>query len=279
MDNPITEIKTPHRHAIDGEGDTMYFNWLCPPKASASSQVPLIIIITGLDGYRTELAVWQRGFMERGIASVVAEIPGTGDSPAKRDDPTSPDRQWSTLFDYLATRKEIDQKKIIVWGFSTGGFYALRLAHTHANNAMAVISFGGGAHHCFDSDWLSEVNHLEYPFDLCGAFTYKWGYGTDQDKFRKEAHKYSLKNDGTLDKPHTKILLVNGMNDEIFPIDDMDVALQHGGPKLARQVPGRKHMGEPEAFFIILKFIFETLGMKDDGLEYMKNVPFKSKYD
>ena len=279
MDNPITELKIPHKHAIEGEGDTVYTNWLCPPNASSSNPVPLIFIITGLDGYRTELAVWQRGLMDRGIATMIGEIPGTGDSPAKPDDPTSPDRQWSTVLDYIATQKQIDQKKIIFWGFSTGGYYSLRLAHTHADKVMACINFGGGAHHMFDSEWLSYVNHLEYPFDLCGSLAYKFGYGTDQEKFRKEAHKFSLVEDGTLDKPHTKILLVNGTDDEIFPIDDMYVAMEHGGPKLARQVRGRKHMGEPEAFFIILKWIWGVLGLEGNSADVMKTIPFKSKYD
>jgi hypothetical protein len=44
---------------------------------------------------------------------------------------------------------------------------------------------------------------------LCGALTYKFGYGTDQEKFKQEAHKFSLLNDGTLAKPCTKLFLVN----------------------------------------------------------------------
>lgn len=44
---------------------------------------------------------------------------------------------------------------------------------------------------------------------LCGTLTYKFGYGTDQEKFKQEAHKFSLLNDGTLAKPCTKLLLVN----------------------------------------------------------------------
>jgi hypothetical protein len=44
---------------------------------------------------------------------------------------------------------------------------------------------------------------------LCGALTYKFGYGDDQEKFKQEAHKFSLLNDGTLAKPCTKLLLIN----------------------------------------------------------------------
>jgi hypothetical protein len=94
----------------------------------------------------------------------------------------------------------------------------------------------------FDREWLENVNKLEYPFDLASTLTYKFGY-PDLESFIQDAGKFSLLNDGTLEKPCTKMLLVNGNDDEIFPIDDMFVALEHGGPKLARMVKGKKHMG------------------------------------
>ena len=147
MENPIVEVKIPHKHAIEGEGDVVPVNFLLPPGASEQSPAPCVLIITGLDGYRTELAVWQQGFLQKGVATVIAEIPGTGDSPALRQDPTSPDRQWSSVLDWIDTQKAINNKKIIVWGFSTGGYYALRVAHTHHDRLFASISLGGGCHH------------------------------------------------------------------------------------------------------------------------------------
>jgi hypothetical protein len=56
-----------------------------------------------------------------------------------------------------------------------------------------------------------------YLNSLCGALTYKFGYGNDQEKFKQEAHKYSLLNDGTLAKPCTKLFLVNvSVNDVLL---------------------------------------------------------------
>jgi hypothetical protein len=48
-----------------------------------------------------------------------------------------------------------------------------------------------------------------YLNSLCGSLAYKFGYGNDQEKFKQEAHKFSLLNDGTLAKPCTKLFLVN----------------------------------------------------------------------
>jgi pimeloyl-ACP methyl ester carboxylesterase len=171
MDPPIHEVSLPHKHAISGEGDTIYVSRCIPAGASASKKAPCILIFTGLDGYRTELATWCHGWAIRGCATIIVEVPGTGDSPAAPGDPTSPDREWSSLLDWIDTQEMIDNKKIVNWGFSTGGFYSIRLAHTHKDRVMACISLGGGAHHMFDKEWLDEVNHLEYPFEYVQVYT------------------------------------------------------------------------------------------------------------
>jgi pimeloyl-ACP methyl ester carboxylesterase len=121
------------------------------------------MIVTGLDGFRTELVVWAEGWRQKNVAFVCLEIPGTGDSPADPQDPLSPDRLFTSLTEWLGKQEAIDQKKIVAWGFSTGGYYTTRLAYTHPDKFAGVVNLGGGFHHAFDPAWLNEVNHLEYP--------------------------------------------------------------------------------------------------------------------
>jgi len=277
MEYPIKEVLVSHTHKAEGEGDAIPVNYLLPPGASAQTRVPLMLIITGLDGHRTELAVWQRGWLDKGVATVVVEIPGTGDSPALPSDPTSPDRQWSSVLDWIDRQPEIDSKKIVAWGFSTGGYYALRIAHTHADRLLGVVSHGGGCHHMFDRVWLERMNSLEFPFDAADALAFKWGY-PDLESFIQEAGKFSLLNDKTLEKKCSDVLLVNGKEDEIFPIEDLYLALEHGGPKVSRVVLDRKHMGEPEAFFVILEWIHKLLSLDGDVGAQMRKIPSKMKY-
>lgn len=132
----------------------------------------------------------------------------------------------------------------------------------------------------FAREWLDNVNHLEYPFDLANTLAYKWGYGNDVESFKQEAmDKFSLLNDGTLDKPLcARLLLVNGTEDEIFPIDDYYLALQHGAPKEARFIPGIKHMGEPESFFVIIKWLYRLFGIEAEIGAQMSTLMFKPKY-
>jgi len=164
-EHPVHEVLVPHKHAVEGEGSHIPIYHQLPSGASKENPAPVVIIMTGLDGYRTELAVWIEGWRRNNVGVIVVEIPGTGDSPADPTDPKSPDREWSSLLDWIDTQEGIDNKKLCVWAFSTGGFYAIRLAHTHPDRLAGVVALGGGTHHMFDPEWLDNVNHLEYPFE------------------------------------------------------------------------------------------------------------------
>ncbi|KAI0485299.1 yellowish-green 1-like protein [Xylariaceae sp. FL0804] len=289
--HPMVEVRIPHvRHAAAGDvGDVLPGYYHLPAGTSAAGTsgagtVPLVVLLTGLDGYRTELAVWKEGWARLGVATLIVEIPGTGDNPGAPGDAGAPDRVWSSLFDWVAAQGDegaIDARRVAVWGFSTGGYYAIRLAHTHADRVAGVVAHGGGCHHMFDPAWLDAVDDLEYPFDLAHTLCHKFGYGTDFDRFKAEARdKFSLLSTGILDRPAcARLLLVNGTDDEIFPIDDYHLCLQHGAPKEARFVPDRKHMGEPESFFIILRWLFKLLDIKDgDPGKFMSTIPSKPQY-
>ena len=43
-------------------------------------------------------------------------------------------------------------------------------------------------------------------------------------------------------------------------------------------VPGVKHMGEPQSFFIILVWLYKLFGIKADPKVQLGTLPFKSKY-
>jgi pimeloyl-ACP methyl ester carboxylesterase len=275
--HPVREIMVPHKHRNGDEGEHIPVYHLVP---ESDKPVPTLVIFTGLDGYRTELCVWMEGFRALGIATIVLEIPGTGDCPATASDPTSPDRLYSSLFDWIDTQPALDNKQTAIWAFSTGGYYAMRVAHTHHDRLAGVVALGGGCHYMFKPEWLENVNHLEYPFDLANTLAYKWGYGDDVESFKKEAmSKFSLLEDGTLDKQEcARLLLVNGTEDEIFPIDDYYLALQHGAVKEARFVQGVKHMGEPASFGIILKWLYKLFGIEAEVGKQLATLPFKPKY-
>lgn len=257
----FSDVQIPHAHRVEGEGATIPVYMRLPESASASNPVPCIVQIFGLDGYRTELTHASNSHLARGWGTIGVEIPGTGDCPALRQDPTSPDRLWSSLFDWMDGREELDGNRRVAWGLSTGGYYAMRIAHTHKERLTGVVSQGGGCHRMFEPEWLDKVDHLEYPFDLAECLAEKFGYENVQELKKDGRTRFSLVENGILDKPCARLLLANGTNDEIFPIEDSMIPLHHGGVKEARFIPNSMHMGEPAAGPIILKWIEELFGI------------------
>ena len=166
LNPPVTLVKIPHTHALLGSAEEgSEISLFVRRPVEGNQPVPVVFQIFGLDGYRTEGTPTSNYPVSRGWAYLSVEIPGTGDSPALPQDPKSPDRCWSSLLDWLKSQSWVDEKRIVVWGVSTGGYYAMRIAHTHADRLLGVVAQGGGCHHMFDPAWLSRVGNLEYSFE------------------------------------------------------------------------------------------------------------------
>lgn len=209
---------------------------------------PVLLFICGLDHYRTDFEQRTARHARDGFACLITEIPGTGDCPAAKQDPTSSERLWSSVFDWIDANKRqynIDTHRIVARGMSTGGYNAIRIAHTHADRLFAVVAQGGGSHHMFDPQWIKAQNHMEYPFALADALAFKFGYESVDDYAADAVSKFSLLDCGILDQPNSRLLLINGLEDSIFPIEDSFLPLSHGGVKDARFLENRAHVGNP----------------------------------
>lgn len=162
---PVQEVLIPHR---DGEGrdrDEIPVYVRVPRQTSQECEpCPIVILMTGLDGYRPDNTIRCDEFLARGWGSVVVEIPGTADCPADPADPESPDRLWSSVLDWMDADDRFDMSKVMVWGLSAGGYYAARVAHTHKDRLLGCVAQGAGCHHFFDESWLERVDGHEYPF-------------------------------------------------------------------------------------------------------------------
>ncbi len=186
LDPPSTPVDVPFTHADTTAGDLdaaipVYLRLPRGPKPAGGW--PVLLFICGLDAYRTDHTPRTQAHVDRGFATVSFEIPGTGDCPAAPADPTSPDRLMSSVLDWVAdTAAEhgFDPGKVFARGISTGGYYAFRVAHTHADRLSAVVAQGGGCHHMFDADWIGAQNRMEYPFALSDALAHKFGYATQR---------------------------------------------------------------------------------------------------
>jgi pimeloyl-ACP methyl ester carboxylesterase len=250
---PIKDIHIPHTAGTpNDEGKEIPLYVRNPPHASKSNPCPSVILLCGLDGHRPDNTVRSNEFLARGWASIIVDIPGTADCPADRRDPTSPDRLWTSILDWMEKQGVYDMKKVLCWGLSAGGHNAIRAAHTHASRLAGAVGQGAGTHHFFSRQWLERAKDHEYPWTALPALTAKFGYKSE-DEFLDNAQKdFSLLHaevDGkkVADLPATRLLLINGTHDGLMPIEDSMLMMEYGTPKEARFFTGLLHMGYPPA--------------------------------
>lgn len=245
---PLDEVDVPHVHA-KGEDRGVIPVYVRHPygKEEGAKKAPAVILMTGLDGYRPDNTVRCEEFLKRGWAAVVVEIPGTADCPADSADPESPDRLWSSLLDWMEETGRFEMGRVMVWGLSSGGYYAIRVAHTHKERLIGSVAQGAGCHYFFDREWLERADGHEYPFRLTPAMAIKHGYKTVEEYKAGVQKKFSLLETGIIHKPSTRLLLINGTLDGLMPIEDSMMLFEYGSPKEARFFTGALHMGYPMA--------------------------------
>lgn len=251
-DVPITETVILHTHASNGDGASIPLYIRKPP---GPGPFPTVLLITGLDGHRPDNTERTTEHLARGWATIICDIPGTTvDCPANRRDPLSPDRLFSSILDWIGQEGWLDETRVVAWGLSAGGYYAIRLAHTHAGMVKGAIGHGAGTHHYIGKEWLEQVHRHEYPFGLGRAYVSKYGYDSWEEMLERCQDDFSLvsgKGEGVAVVGHgtksCRLLLVNGVLDGCMPVEDSMLLAEYGSPKEMRLVPGRAHMGYPEA--------------------------------
>jgi len=267
---PNVSITIPFTHAQRAAGDDpgpIQAYLRTPTTQRPQNGWPVLLFICGLDAYRTDHTPRTQAHVDHGFATLSVEIPGTGDCPAAPNDPTSPDRLMSSILDWIAVAAKeyrFDLSKVVARGISTGGYYAMRIAHSHADRLFAAVAQGGGCHHMFDAEWIHAQNQMEYPFALAEALAYKFGYRDDNSvrTYAADATKFSLLTSGLLDKPSCKLLVIDGMEDSIFPIEDNYIAAATGKNKDLLARANRPHMGNPGAEEILYAWIDNAMAGK-----------------
>lgn len=72
-------------------------------------------------------------------------------APPVCEDPESPDRLWLSVLDWIGSDNydyAFDALRVVAIGISTGGYYAMRTAHPHADRLVGAVAQGGGSHLC-----------------------------------------------------------------------------------------------------------------------------------
>lgn len=265
---PVAEELIPHTHAANGDAATVPVYTRVPP-LSSSGAFPTILLITGLDGHRPDNTERTTEFLKRGWATLILDIPGTPDCPSNRRDPLAPDRLFSSVLDWVAQDPRFDEARVVAWGLSAGGYYAIRAAHTHRARLAGSVGHGAGTHHYIGREWLEQVGKHEYPFGLEEAYVAKYGYEDFEELKEKCQEEFSLvsgKGEGVAvvgtGMGCCRLLLVNGVLDGCMPVEDSMLLAEYGTPKEMRFVKERAHMGYPEANGVVFEWLEGVMGTK-----------------
>ena len=188
---------------------------------------PLVFMINGTDSRKEDEVQGRDPLFRSGIGVVAVDMPGTGESPVKAD--VGSERIFSRVLDYLATRPDVDSKRIVAWGVSYGGHWSANLAYIERARLRGAVVQGGPVHDYYTEEWQKKsLGTPEYLFDLFAARAAIYGVES-LDEFYAYGPRLSLKTQGFLGQPAAPMLVVNGEKDSQVPISDLYVLMQSSG--------------------------------------------------
>lgn len=219
-------------------------------RPKSGGKLPIVVQWGGIDSFKEDRR--PEPYLAADLAVLAVDMPGVGDAPIPGSE--TGEELWNGIFDWIAAQPDLDAQRIALVGASTGGYWAAKLAHTHADRVAAVVDHGGPAHLAFKPEWIATAARGEYPFELAETLACAFGRSTAAE-WVDYAPRLSLLDQGVLERVSAPLLCVNGVEDSVFPIEDMYLLLRHGGAKSARFFPGG-HMGHgPQLFPTIVQWI------------------------
>lgn len=235
LDFPVEVVRIP----FEGGEITGYLQL---PKEPGPA--PIVISIGGLDEYKEYGVEHGSAYLLRaGLASLSLDMPGTGQSPVKMA--VGSERVISKAIDYVATRPEIDGKRIAMSGASAGGYWSALTAYVERERIKAAVVRGGPIHAYFQPEWQRKSwGTSEYLFGLKEARMTVYGFKPgEEEKFLAAMQPFSLQSRGILEKPSAPMLVINGEKDTQVPIEDLYILMRTGTAKYAWVNPTGGHTG------------------------------------
>jgi 2,6-dihydroxypseudooxynicotine hydrolase len=171
---------------------------------------PVVLMAPGANSVKEELYRWVPAFVERGIAALTFDGPGQGElTPLQGGNLPMRYEEYHQVFtamiDFLEENyaKQVDLKRIALWGQSTGGHLATR-AYVEERRPKAIINLGGQPT-MFGYPFLPP-DVMEEARDLFGFETYEetWEY--------VQKHGDGLEAAKAIDIPY---LIIHGSRDDI----------------------------------------------------------------
>src|SRR5215469_7983606 len=190
------------------------------PDATGGKPAPCMVFFDGFDV--TKELQYGYGIPDlaaRGIGCLIVDGPGNGESVRFRNLPliAETERYATPVYEYLAGRREFDDKRIGVMALSLGGYYAPRAAALEPRFACCVA---WGAQWDYHEIWARRLEALDSGKVLSLSVPpehLQWVLGVnDRASALKKLEGFRL--DGIVQKMRCPFLLLHGAGDEQIPL-------------------------------------------------------------
>ena len=201
------------------EGTTLPALFLKAPDTTGPA--PTVVVFDGMDNCK-EMSVLFAGleFAARGWHTLAIDGPGQGESLRLRGLSSRHDYEvpGAAAYDYVAARADVDARRVVVMGYSFGGYYAARIAAFEPRYAAGVAF---AALHWDLAGWQREIKrrHDTDPRTTAqSAFHFPWVMGCpDMSAAIEKAARFSLA--GVAERIACPFLVVHAENDRVVPVE------------------------------------------------------------
>ncbi len=199
----------------------------------ATGRAPTVVLFDGMDNCK-EMSVIFAGieFAKRGIHTLAIDGPGQGETQRLRQIHSRPDYEvpGTAAYDYVASRPDVDAKRVAVMGYSFGGYQAPRIAAFEQRYAACVAL---GAMHWDLHNWQADIKArlaTDSKTSFTSNFQFRWVIGApDNDTALEWAKRFTL--EGAAERIACAFLVVHGENDRIVPVAEARTLYERVGSK------------------------------------------------
>jgi dipeptidyl aminopeptidase/acylaminoacyl peptidase len=173
-----------------------------------------------------------REFARRGINTLALDGPGMGETRRIRDMPSRYDYEvpGTAAFDFLAKRSDVDAKRIVIFGYSFGGYYSSRVAAFEKRYAACVAL---SALHWDLAEWQEKIRqkNANSPTTVAQSnFQFRWVVGAETaEEGVAIAQKFTLKD--VAKNITCPFLVTHGANDRVVPVENAQKLFDAVGSK------------------------------------------------
>ncbi len=184
---------------------------------AGSGKRPTVVLFDGMDNCK-EMSIIFAGleFARRGINTLSIDGPGQGEALRLRNIHARPDYEvaGTAAFEYVAKRPDVDPKRIVIMGYSFGGYHAARIAGMEKRYAGGV-AFGAMKWNLHDGIKEGLEKAAAAPrTSSTSVFQFRWVVGAPDTVAALEiAKKYTL--DGIAEKIECPFLTMHGADDRL----------------------------------------------------------------